>query len=267
MTSSWIDPDRALISAISGACLLVRLDVPPAGHYGLRIMTKSRILAAFLSVSLAGTVAACSSNEGTERWATTENTNVDINWDKVNEAYKTAEGPEDLEKKINEIYEGDEIISVHVKDDDAKNQVVTGFFDKNKSGSIDEGEKIFTIKRTITGDGTGEMSTQGHGHYAGYHSPMLSIMTGMMLGSMMSNAFSPRYVPMYSQPYTTTAARAGSIANTRSSYRASNPERFNKSSRTGRSYGGSRPSRPSSVPRSRGGGFFGGVTATRRLDA
>jgi hypothetical protein len=132
----------------------VCLDVPPAEHYGSRNMTKSRILAAFLSVSLAGAVtAACSSNEGTERWATTENTNVDIDWDKVNEAYKTAEGPEDLEKKINEIYEGDEIISISVKDDDAKNQVVTGFFDKNKSGAIDEGEKIFTIKRTVTGEG------------------------------------------------------------------------------------------------------------------
>lgn len=233
-------------------------------------MTKSRILAAFLSVSLAGAgLGACSSNEGTDRWATTENTNVDIDWDKVNEAYKTAEGPEDLEKKINEIYEGDEIISIHVKDDDAKNQVVTGFFDKNTSGAIDEGEKIFTIKRSITGEGSGEYSTQGHGHYSSYHSPMLSIVTGMMLGSMLSNAFSPRYMPMYTQPYATSAARAGTIANSRSSFRSANPERFSKSSRTGRSYGGgARPtSRPSSTPRSRGGGFFGGVSATRRLSA
>jgi hypothetical protein len=232
-------------------------------------MTKSRILAAMLSVSLAGATAACSSNEGTERWATTENTNVEIDWDKVNEAYKTAEGPEDLEKKINEIYEGDEIISIHVKDDDAKNQVVTGFFDKNKSGGIDEGEKIFTIQRKVTGEGTGEYSTTGHGHYAGYHSPMLSIVSGMMLGSMLSNAFSPRYVPVYTTPYATSAARASNIASTRSSYRAANPDRFSKSSRTGRSYGGgARPtSRPSSVPRSRGGGFFGGARGAVRLDA
>lgn len=232
-------------------------------------MSKSKILAAFLSVSLAGSVVACSDREGVDRWATTENTNVDIDWDKVNEAYKTAEGPEDLEKKINEIYEGDEIISIHVKDDDAKNQVVTGFFDKNTSGAIDEGEKIFTIKRTVTGDGTGEMSTQGHGYYGGYHSPVMSLVSGMILGSMLSSAFSPRYAPMYSTPYATSAARASTISNTRSSYRAANPERFSKSSRTGRTYGGgARPtSRPSSTPRTRGGGFFGGVSATRRLAA
>ncbi len=232
-------------------------------------MAKSKLLAAFLSVSLAGSVGACSDREGIDRWATTENTNVDIDWDKVNEAYKTADGPEDLEKKINEIYEGDEIISVSVKDESAKVQVVTGFFDKNKSGAIDEGEKIFTIKRDLTDGDKGQYQTQGYGYYGGYHSPMMSIVSGMVLGSMLSSAFSPRYVPMYTQPYTTSAARASSINGTRSSYRASNPDKFSKSSRTGRSYGGgSRPtSRPSSVPRSRGGGFFGGVSATRRLDA
>ncbi len=232
-------------------------------------MSKSKFLAAFLSVSLAGSLAACSERGGVDRWATTENTNVEIDWDKVNEAYKTAEGPEDLEKKINEIYEGDEIISIHVKDDDAKNQIVTGFFDKNKSGAVDEGEKIFTIKRTITGEGAGEYQTQGYGHYAGYHSPVMSLVSGMILGSMISSAFSPRYVPVYTTPYATSAARASSISSHRSSYRASNPERFSKTSRTGRSYGGgARPtSRPTSVPRSRGGGFFGGVSATRRLAA
>lgn len=232
-------------------------------------MAKSKILAAFLSVSLAGSVVACSERGGVDRWATTENTNVDIDWDKVNEAYKSAEGPEDLEKKINEIYEGDEIISIHVKDEDAKVQVVTGFFDKNKSGTVDADEKIFTIKRSLTGEGAGEYQTQGYGYYSGYHSPVMSLVSGMLLGSMISSAFRPSYVPVYTTAYTTSAARASTISSTRSSYRAANPDKFSKSSRTGRSYGGgSRPtSRPSSVPRSRGGGFFGGVSATRRLDA
>jgi hypothetical protein len=214
-------------------------------------------------------VASCSDREGVDRWATTENTNVDIDWDKVNEAYKTADGPEDLEHKINEIYEGDEIISISVKDESAKVQVVTGFFDKNKSGSVDDGEKIFTIKRDLTDGDKGQYQTQGYGYYAGYHSPVMSIVSGMVLGSMISSAFRPNYVPVYTTAYTTSSARASSIGSTRSSYRAANPERFSKSSRTGRSYGGgARPtSRPSSVPRTRGGGFFGGVAATRRLDA
>jgi hypothetical protein len=205
------------------------------------MLTKSRLLAAILAGSvIAAGATGCKENSGTERWATTENTNVEINWDKVKEAYKTAEGPEDLEKKINEIYEGDEIISIAVKDNDAKSQVVTGFFDKNKSGSVDEGEKIFTLTRNITGEGSGQIASQGYGHYAG-HTSMWDIAGGMILGSMIMNAFSPRYVPMYaSAPYQTSAARANNIASTRQSYRQANPSKFSKASKTtGRSYGGS----------------------------
>ena len=103
---------------------------------------------------------ACDSR-GTERWATTENTNVAIDWDKVNEAYKTADGPADFEKRVNEIYEGDEVISVSVQDLEGNTQVVTGFFDKDKSGTVQEGEKIFTIKRNVTGEGTGQLPDAG----------------------------------------------------------------------------------------------------------
>jgi hypothetical protein len=215
------------------------------------MLSKSRFLAAILAGSVITAGAACSTDgRGNDRWATTENTNVKIDWDKVNEAYKQAEGPEDLERRINEIYEGDEIISISVKDQDEKTQVVTGFFDKNKSGSVDEDEKIFTITRRITGEGTGEMQTTGYGPYYGYHSPMLSIATGMLLGSMMSHAFMPRYMPAYTTPYTTSASRAGNIASQRQSYRQANPSRFSKPSRTtGRTYGGSKGG---------GGGFRGG---------
>jgi hypothetical protein len=223
------------------------------------MFSKSKLLPAVLSASLVvGVGTGCvSGREGNDRWATTENTNIKIDWDKVNEAYKAAEGPEDLERRINEIYEGDEVISISVQDSDAKTQVVTGFFDKNTSGAIDEGEKIFTIKRDITGEGQAQYQTMGYGAYHGYSSPMLSIMTGMMVGSMMSNAFSPRYVPVYTQPYTTTPTRVGSLQSQRSSYRAANPSRFSKASRTtGRTYGGSPPSGRTGGSL-RGGGRFG----------
>jgi len=191
-------------------------------------------------------------DEGTDRWATTENTNVAIDWDKVNEAYRLAEGPEDFEERVNQIYEGDELISIAVQDLDGNQQVVTGFFDKNSSGSVDEAEKIFTIKREITGEGTAQYETTGHGHYGYYHSPMLSIVSGMMIGSMLSNAFRPSYVPVHTQPYTTSAQRAGQLRANRSGYRAANPSKFArpKASRSGRSYG-TRGGRS-------GGGFRGG---------
>lgn len=226
------------------------------------MLTRTRPLATVLALALLGTTAACNppKPERTERWTTTENTNVKIDWDKVNEAYKQAEGPADLEKRVNEIYEGSEIISISVQDTDDKTQVVTGFFDKDTDGKVGETEKVFTIQRTITGEGAGQYQTTGHGTYASYTSPVMSIMTGMLMGSMMSAMFSPRYVPVYTQPYTTTAGRHAELRGQRASYRAANPERFARPSQTGRSYGGSKSTR-TSTGSSRGGSRFGGRQA------
>ncbi len=222
------------------------------------MISKAKLLAAALSLSVltVGTGAGCSnSGEKTDRWATTENTNVKIDWDKVNEAYKLADGPEDLEKRINEIYEGDEIISVSVKDENDKTQVVTGFFDKNTNGTVDEPEKIFTIKREPTPEGAAKYQTTGQGAYYGYHSPFMGIASGMMMGMMMSSMFMPGYSPMYGGGYTTSPSRAGQIASSRSSHRAANPGKYQKS-QSGRSY--NRPSSGGSTGRSSGGGRVGG---------
>ncbi len=218
------------------------------------MISKTKLLATALIAALAvGGTACAPEKERVERWATTENTNVKIDWDKVNQAYKDASGPEDLEKRINEIYEGDEIISIAVADDTDKTQVVTGFFDKDKSGSIDEGEKIFTIKREPTAEGA-QVQTTGHGHYAGYVSPFWTIASGMMMGAMISNMFMPSYAPM---AYTTNQARIGQLQQHRSSYRAANPQRFGPRSKTGRQYGGKPTSRSRPTGRSFGGGRFG----------
>ena len=231
-------------------------------------MSKTKLLAAALA-ALIGAAPGCESRQDrVERWATTENTNVKIDWDKVNEAYKQASGPEDLEKRINEIYEGDEVISIAVHDQGDKTQVVTGFFDKNSNGSVDDGEKVFTIKREPTGDNAAQYQTIGYGPYYGYHSPFVSIASGMLLGSMMSSMFTPYYVPMYTRPYVTSVVRVTDLHGQRSSYRAASPERFGPASKSGRSYGGKAPSttrpsvRPSSGTRS-GGGFFGLARAGR----
>jgi hypothetical protein len=181
-------------------------------------------------------IGACGKGASQDRWVTTHNTNVDINWDAVGEAYKTAEGPEDFEKKVNEIYEGDEIISVAVRDESEKTQVVTGFIDNDENGQVGETEKIFEIKRDLIDESRGSMQLQGYGHYAGYHSPMWDIASGMVLGSMMSRMFTPSYVPMYTQPYVTPVARRQALTTHRSSYRAANPQRFQSKSQSGRTY-------------------------------
>lgn len=209
-----------------------------------------------------------SSTERNERWATTENTNVAIDWDKVNEAYKLAEGPEDLERRVNEIYEGPEVISVSVADLDDKTQLVTGFFDKNANGTVEDGEKIFTIRRELADDSTARYQTVGYGPYYGYHSPFFSIASGMLMGSMMSRMFMPGYAPMYRQPYTTPSSRLSDIKQTRSSYRAANPSQFQRS-QSGRTY-----NKPSTTTRRtgaggarpfRGGGKFGVPTRGRAV--
>ncbi|MEZ4368998.1 MAG: hypothetical protein R2939_22365 [Kofleriaceae bacterium] len=317
------------------------------------MLTRAKLLAA--SLLLAAPVALATGCDGTvhvggsggggagaERWTTTENTNVKLDWDKVNEAYRLADGPADFERRVNEIYEGDEIISIAVRDADDRTQVVTGFFDRDGNGRVSDdmihaamtaeaelapaptaaaegaptaaegapaaaaGEKlgtppatavappaaaeppaakppttiaaaapppatgaereaIFTITRTVGSDGSAQVQTMGYGPYYGYHSPMLSIMSGMLMGSMMASMFSPRYVPV--GMYATSASRASQLRNQRAGYRAQNPSRFTKPSKTGRAYGG-KPSAPrSGAPaRSRGGGRFGlHDTAGRRI--
>lgn len=222
------------------------------------MINRTRLLASLLALSFAAGVTTACTPDGsrTERWATTENTNVKIDWDKVNEAYKQADGPADLERRVNEIYEGDELISIHVNDVDAKTQMVTGFFDKDGDGQVAEAEKIFTVQRTLTGEGQAQMQTTGYGHYYGYTSPMLSIASGMLLGSMMSSMFMPSYVPVYTQPYVTSPGRRGELSAHRTGYRAANPQRFSKPSQTGRSYGGG-GSKGGVPSRSRGGSRFG----------
>lgn len=223
----------------------------------------SVVIAAALLVAPVG----CGGSTGNDRWVTTENTNVEIDWDAVGKAYREAEGPEDFEKRVNEIYEGDEIISVSVVDKDAATQVVTGFFDKDEDGKVGEGEEIFTLQRDVSGADSAKYQIQGHGPYASYHSPVWDIVAGMAIGSMISRAFSPGYSPMYTQPYTTSPARRGDLATHRSSYRQANPERFAKS-KSGRTYGSKGGAfgggRPAPRPTPRGGGRFGRRAAPAR---
>jgi hypothetical protein len=241
---------------------------------------RSLALGAALAIGAGGLSACEPPDRGNDRWVTTENTNVEIDWDAIHKAYLEAEGPEDLERRVNEIYTGDEIISVSVRDADAKSQVVTGFFDRNHSGTVDDDEKIFSINREITGEESGQVQIEGHGHYAHYRSPMWDIASGMLLGSMISRAFMPTYAPMYTTAYTTSPSRVSSLKTQRSTYRANNPGKFAKSSRSGRSYGSkgsafgsksSTPTRSTTRTRSFGGGRFGlgdrGARKRRRLTA
>lgn len=221
------------------------------------------LLTLVVSSSLALGVTGCGqpSHGGQGRWVTTQNSAVDIDWDAVGAAYKAAEGPEDLERRVNEIYTGNELISIAVADEGETRQVVTGFFDKNQNGDPEEAEKIFSIQRTITGEGSGQMQVQGYGPYRSYRSPMWDIASGMFLGSMISRAFRPGYRPMYTRPYVTPVSRHAGMRQSRSSFRSANPSKFSRkgtASRSGRRYGRSNRGFGGSRPRMRmRGGRFG----------
>lgn len=223
--------------------------------------TPARPLAVVLAaaVAVAGmTGCEAGANRGNERWVVTEDSRVEIDWDAVNQAYREAEGPEDFERRVNEIYAGDEVISVSVQDLDERTQVVTGFFDKDADGRVGDAEKVFTIKRDLEGD-KAQYQISGHGAYAGYHSPMWDIAAGMMLGSFLSNMFMPSYRPMYMVPYSTSPTRRGALMSHRDSFRAANPSRFPpKASGSGRSYGSKGGSWGSSGSGRSSGGFGGG---------
>ncbi len=64
------------------------------------MIKNTKLLAAVLGLSLVSGSIGCRSDEDSNRWVTTQNTNVKLDWDKVNEAYKLAEGPEDLIGKV-----------------------------------------------------------------------------------------------------------------------------------------------------------------------
>jgi uncharacterized membrane protein YgcG len=223
---------------------------------------------AALVLSLALVGCAEDKKRGNDRWVTTENTTVAIDWDKVADAYKQAEGPSDFERRINEIYEGDEAISVSVHDQDARSQVVTGFFDRNANGAIDDGEKIFSIQRDIMDESSAQYQVHGYGPYAGYHHSMMwNIASGMLIGSMLSSAFRPNYVPV--QPYTTSASRAGQMRSERNAVRSQNRAKASGSGRSYGSQGGSwgssgRSSSPSTGTRSSGSGGRFGVRGRQR---
>ena len=224
----------------------------------------SPLIVSALAIALA--MPACGSGSNTnDRWVATQNSAVDIDWDAIGKAYQEAEGPEDFEQKVNEIYTGDEVISVSVRDEDAKTQIVTGFFDKDNNGQVADAEKIFELRRDIVDESNAQMQFQGYGPYHSYHSPMWNIATGMMMGHMLSRAFSPSYAPMYRQPYTTSVARQQSLTTHRNSYRQANPTRFQQKSKSGRTYnrggksfGGGKAAPSRSFGGSRAGRSFGG---------
>lgn len=161
-------------------------------------------------------ISSCSRSE--DQWAETAGKAGYINLEAVEEAMKKSENVSDFEKRVNEIYQGDEIILIEVKNEDNGEQLVSGYADLNENGKIDydEDEKLFTFRRWYEeGNPKGEM--RGYGVNSYYYHPYptgTDFLTTWLLFSALSR-------PAYMVPiYHTTISDVGRLREYRANYRS-----------------------------------------------
>ena len=108
-----------------------------------------------------------------------------------------------FEKRVNEIYEGKEVVSIDANRKTGKLEVI-GFIDNKKEPGYQSGEeKLFSIEQTgdVTNDqlpyrvsGTGSVP-----YYEGHHSILGSPIVQMLVLSHMMNSWGGRYYTPYNQ--------------------------------------------------------------------
>jgi|AGTN01.1.fsa_nt_gi hypothetical protein len=133
-----------------------------------------------------------------------------------------------FEKRVNEVYEGDGIVSIDATRKTGK-LTVTGFIDKNKEAGYQDGEeKLFAIEQT--GDVTDNQlpyrvsDQSGRPYYEGHHSILDNPFVQMMVLSHLMGGWGGRYYT----PYPQTAILRGH----RDSFRASPSFTSQKTSNT-----------------------------------
>ena len=221
--------------------------VPETGHRSVSLYrrpSRLRRLGALL-LTAGGTLAvACggggdkSADDPGQVWVESDGATGLINLDDVQQAYRDAYSAEKFdeekfEKRVNEIYEGDNLVLVQVQREGDK-VAISGWADLNADKQLDQAadDKLFTITQDLR-DG-GSFETQGHGANGYYHSssPFGGFFTGLLLGSLLSGGRTT---------YITPPARYDDINASRASYRGSGG--YSAQQARNASYGGSVPTR------------------------
>ena len=158
-------------------------------------------------------LSACSNRK--DQWAETSGKAGQINMEAVEDAMKKSENVSEFEKRVNEIYQGEEMVLVEVKNQ-GREQLVSGYADLNNDSQIDgEDEKLFTFRRWYEGEKP-NYSMRGYGVNSYYYHPYpsgTSMLTTYLLWSALSRHTSPTYI------YHTTVRDAGVLRNHRTNYR------------------------------------------------
>ena len=151
---------------------------------------------------------ACAPGPTYDEWAATDGAAGRINLDAVQEAFKTSENPTDFETRVNEIYEGDNLVLIRSRQDNGT-LILEGYEDLDGNGEIDTAtdDELFSIVKQHDNH---ELRGHGaNGYYRSSFGPGNFLFTYLLVSSMTG----PRY---YSTPY----SRVGTMRANRTNYRA-----------------------------------------------
>ncbi|MCD6507730.1 hypothetical protein J7M22_14070 [Candidatus Poribacteria bacterium] len=139
----------------------------------------------------------------TYQWAETKGKASRIDLEAVERAMRESKDVTEFERKVNEIYQGDELVLIEVKNISRDLQEVSGYADVNDNGQIDDqDEKLFTFRRRNTPDGGADYTMIGYGpNYGYYHTGHLTetLLNTWLLLRILDT---PRYttIPYYHTP-------------------------------------------------------------------
>jgi len=151
-----------------------------------------------------------------EQWAETSGKAGQINLEAVEEAMQKSEDVSEFERRVNEIYTGDEMVLIEVKNEGSE-QLVSGYADLNNNLEIDQDadEKLFTFRRWYEVDEP-RYEMRGYGvnsYYYHPYSPGMDLLTTYLLVSALTR-------PMYTVPvYHTTVVERQAARDYRTNYR------------------------------------------------
>ena len=187
------------------------------GKIGMRTMAGAL-------VATGPVIAACETGPSYEEWAATDGAAGRINLDEVQAAFKSAKSGTDFERRVNEIYEGDKLVLIKVKQD-AEGTTVEAWENLNKNLVIDEGDDLlFSIQERA--DKSYNMRGYGaNGYYNSGFGAGNFFLTALVLSSM--RPYGGAYY--YAQPGRAHYSRLNSQ---RSTYRRSSGYRSQVSKNT-----------------------------------
>ena len=147
--------------------------------------------------------------------STSVSTKLDL--DKVRKALLTSKSPEEFTKKVNDLYKGDDTVSVAIRNIDGNRQEVIGYIDENNNQELDSAdEKLFSfIRSDVVPQDNYQLvhyEMQGYGPYASYHYSgtqqfLKGALMGYLIGRMMHSMRTPHYYYYHYQPQRHTVVR------------------------------------------------------------